>query len=282
MIQGSQLRDARRDIVSSDLDADKIDYLSRDSHYAGVKYGVLDIDKVIDSFTVVSRGDETFLAIDETGIFATEQLVLAKHHMTQQVYAHRVRVITDYMIVRGLELAIEDGLTEIQALYDYSSSPDYCQNYLRYSDDRVFDIVMNCDLDRPRNLFERLYSRNLFKELVRLRLTPQEVPDRLLRSQLVGLDAEAKTNIQGRIAEHLKCEPWEVIVEVKNIQNPAYSDPGSLNPEAILVVDNNGSTKSMDQYDELVAGKLPSFHTLHIISPYEWPTEVDEQQLREC
>ena len=280
MIQGSQLRDARRDIVSSDLDADKIDYLSRDSHYAGVKYGVLDIDKVIDSFTVVSRGDETFLAIDETGIFATEQLVLAKHHMTQQVYAHRVRVITDYMIVRGLELAIEDGLTEIQALYDYSSSPDYCQNYLRYSDDRVFDIVMNCDLDRPRNLFERLYSRNLFKELVRLRLTPQEVPDRLLRSQLVGLDAEAKTNIQGRIAEHLKCEPWEVIVEVKNIQNPAYSDPGRLNPEAILVVDNNGSTKSMDQYDELVAGKLPSFHTLHIISPYEWPTEVDEQQLR--
>ena len=163
MIRGSQRRDARRDIVSSDLDADKIDYLPRDSYYAGVKYGVFDLDKIIDSFTVFSRGKDTFLAIDEAGIFATEQLVLAKHHMTQQVYAHRVRVITDYMIVRGLELAIEDGLTEIKELYEYSPSADYCQNYLRYSDDNIFDIVMKSDLCRPRNIFERLYSRNLFK-----------------------------------------------------------------------------------------------------------------------
>ena len=280
IIQGTRRRDAKRDVVSSDLDADKIDYLPRDSHYAGVKYGIFDLDKVIDSFTVIRRGEETFLAIDEAGIFTTEQLVLAKHHMTQQVYAHRVRVITDYMIVRGLELAIEDGLTEIKALYGYSSSLDYCQNYLRYSDDRVFDIVMNCDLDRPRQLFERLYLRNLFKELVRLRLTAQEIPDRVLRSRLVGLDANDKTNLEERIAEYLKCEPWEVVVEVKNIQNPAYSDPGSLNPEAILVLDKSGSTKSMDQYDELVAGKLPSFNTLHVIAPFEWPADAIEQQLR--
>ena len=234
IIRGTRRRDAKRDVVSSDLDADKIDYLPRDSHYAGVKYGIFDLDKIIDSFTVISRGEESFLAIDEAGIFATEQLVLAKHHMTQQVYAHRVRVVTDFMIVRGLELAIDDGLAEIKDLYEYSSSPDYGQNYLRYSDDRIFDIVMNCDLDRPRNLFERLYSRDLFKELVRLRLTIQEVPDHVLRSRLVGLEADNKTKIQERIAEHLKCESWEVIVEVKNIQNPAYSDPGSLNPEAIL------------------------------------------------
>ena len=54
--------------------------------------------------------------INEHGRFALEQMFVAKHHMTQQVYSHRVRTITDAMIVRGLELAIEGGNEEI-ALY---------------------------------------------------------------------------------------------------------------------------------------------------------------------
>ena len=41
------------------------------------------------------------------GIHALEQLLLAKQHMTQQVYHHRVRSISDAMIVRGIELAID-------------------------------------------------------------------------------------------------------------------------------------------------------------------------------
>ena len=95
IIEGSSRSDIRRDIVSSDLDADKIDYLSRDSYFTGVKYGIFDIEKIYDSFVYLSQGEQSYLGIDESGIFAIEQLILAKYHMTQQVYAHRVRVITD-------------------------------------------------------------------------------------------------------------------------------------------------------------------------------------------
>ncbi len=56
MIRGTNLRDMRRDIVSSNLDADKIDYLLRDTYYAGVKYGIIDSDMIIDSFTGYRRG----------------------------------------------------------------------------------------------------------------------------------------------------------------------------------------------------------------------------------
>ncbi len=267
MIRGSNRRDMKRDIVSSDLDADKIDYLLRDAYHAGVKYGVIDSDKIIESFRSFSSGSETFLSIDESGIFAVEQLILAKHHMTQQVYSHRIRVITDYMIVRGLRLAIEDGLDEIKELYSYDGSEDFYSNYIEYSDERIFDVILKSDLERPRRIFDHLHSRRLYKQIIGLRLTPLYVPDAIVRSRLINLTQEDKTNLEIELSTQLECEPWEVIVEVKNVKNPAYQAPGVLEPEAILIVDRVGGRKSMKEYEELVSGELPSFNTLYVIAP---------------
>lgn len=267
MIRGSNRRDMKRDIVSSDLDADKIDYLLRDAYYAGVKYGVIDSDKIIDSFRSFSSGSETFLSIDESGIFAVEQLILAKHHMTQQVYSHRIRVITDYMIVRGLRLAIEDGLDEIKELYSYDGSEDFYSNYIEYSDERIFDVILKSDFERSRRIFDHLHSRRLYKQIMGLRLTPLYVPDAIVRSRLINLTQEDKSNLEIELSTQLECEPWEVIVEVKNVKNPAYQAPGVLEPEAILIVDRVGGRKSMKEYEELVSGELPSFNTLYVIAP---------------
>ena len=218
IIEGSGQRDIRRDIVSSDLDADKIDYLSRDSYFTGVKYGVFDIEKIYDSFVYLGQGGQSYLGIDESGIFAIEQLVLAKYHMTQQVYAHRVRVITDYMIVRGLQLAIEDGLAEIQELYAYDGSREYCENYIRYDDERVIDILVNCDLERPRRIFERLRSRRLFKQVFRLPLTDRHVTDSITLSLISEMSDESRQRIESCVASVVGCKPWEVIVEIKNVK----------------------------------------------------------------
>ena len=225
----------------------------------------------------MSQGQESFLGIEETGIFATEQLILAKHHMTQQVYAHRVRVITDYMIVRGLELAIDGGLAEIKELYEYDGSPEFCQRYVTYHDDSVADIMMNCRLDEPRRIYQRLHSRRLFKQLVRLPITDRYIDDAVLRSRYVNISPESKHDLQERIADYLKCESWEVIIEIKNIKNPAYQDVGILNPEAILIQDRDGRRKTMNEYDELVTGKLPSTDTFYVIAPYEWSSPNDRQ-----
>ena len=94
MIEGKEKRwDWRRDIVSSELDADKMDYLLRDSYFAGVKYGLYDLEKLIESCLITKRPN-TPLAISSKGIYALEQLLLARHHMTQQVYWHRVSLIS--------------------------------------------------------------------------------------------------------------------------------------------------------------------------------------------
>ena len=181
------MRDYRRDIVSSSLDADKMDYL-RDAHFAGVRYGLFDLDKVVDACRKHARGEESYLVIDEEGLFAVEQLVIAKHYMTQQVYAHRVRTVTDLMIVRGLELAIEDGVPELQRLYSYDGSVEFLERYLRHDDGSVVQALLKCQQRRPKSIFDRLFYRRLFKELALLPLNERQVPDSIARGQLLNLD----------------------------------------------------------------------------------------------
>lgn len=92
------------DIVSSQLDADRMDYLLRDSLMTGVEYGVFDAEWVLNAMCV---GSDPGLSVSELGgnlcprawrlcldrdrgLFAAEQLILARHHMMLQVYMHRV------------------------------------------------------------------------------------------------------------------------------------------------------------------------------------------------
>jgi hypothetical protein len=90
------------DIVSSQLDADRMDYLLRDSLFTGVEYGRYDSEWIIRNLCVgLDRsgdqvgGDEDFsrhrLCLDvDRGLYSAEQLILARTHMTMQVYMHRV------------------------------------------------------------------------------------------------------------------------------------------------------------------------------------------------
>jgi HD superfamily phosphohydrolase len=76
-----------RSLINSQLDVDKLDYLLRDSHYAGMKYGIFDVERLIDSLLVVDNE----LVILEGGFYAAEQLILARYHMFEQVYYHRTK-----------------------------------------------------------------------------------------------------------------------------------------------------------------------------------------------
>lgn len=96
-----------KDIVSGPIDVDKQDYLLRDSYFCGVRYGLYDIERLLNCMVVHDDGEDRFLAISKDGIHVLEQFVLAKYYMTTQVYRHRIRLITDEMIGRAISLGIE-------------------------------------------------------------------------------------------------------------------------------------------------------------------------------
>jgi HD superfamily phosphohydrolase len=87
-----------RDIVSGQVDADRTDYLLRDSHHCGVDYGLFDYRRMVECLTLRldpegSGGLE--IAIQRDGIHTFEALILARYQMNTQVYYHRLRRIYD-------------------------------------------------------------------------------------------------------------------------------------------------------------------------------------------
>lgn len=94
------------DIVSSQLDADRMDYLLRDSLFTGVEYGKYDADWILNAMcigqdpTVSGNGSDVWrLCLDHgRGLHSAEQMIMARAHMTMQVYFHRV--------TRGFELLL--------------------------------------------------------------------------------------------------------------------------------------------------------------------------------
>jgi HD superfamily phosphohydrolase len=97
-----------KSIISGPLDADKQDYLLRDTYLCGVKYGIFDIERLHRMLLVVPDTlEEKQLMIKPDGVHTLEQFILAKYYLTAQVYRHRVRRITDEMVVRAIVLGIE-------------------------------------------------------------------------------------------------------------------------------------------------------------------------------
>ena len=278
MIKGKTTRDFRRDIVSSDLDADKMDYLLRDSYFAGVKYGTYDLEKIIESCRVYWEGNESYLVISDEGIFALEQLLLARHHMTQQVYRHRVRAISDAMIVRGIELAIREGNEELKQLYQYSETPEFIENYVEYHDERLIDILKRCNKKNACHFFERLYRRKLFKMIGELPL--KEVKSPTARKRLLRMDDEQKRKWEESIAKYLGINYDNVIVNKLLIRNPNYGSRSySLNPEEIMIFDEKQSKlKSLIDYNaELILVRPPpeetALETVQVYAPQDdWNT----------
>ena len=87
-----------KDVVSSQLDADRMDYLLRDALMTGVEYGRYDAEWILNSLCLGTEPNPTVgkhpnhwrLCLDENrGLFSAEQLVVARMHMSLQVYYHR-------------------------------------------------------------------------------------------------------------------------------------------------------------------------------------------------
>jgi len=100
--------------------------------------------------------------------------------MTTQVYRHRVRLITDAMIVRGISLGIEsDKIDWLKDLYSYDGSEQYIFNYLTWDDERLTTRLL--DRDTPdgyaKGFFKRLAERRLLKRIFSGRPTDFKDPE---------------------------------------------------------------------------------------------------------
>lgn len=169
-------------LVSSQIDADRMDYILRDAIYTGVSYGKIDISRIIKSMTIKKNEDKYTLCVYEKYLPDIESYLLSRYQMHKGVYNHsfkcemegvikkiffrmkelfKCNYIDKYMIPKGIVPILVD---EEYTLEEYLSIDDstllYLFSELRESDDLILSKLCKCVIDRDK--FEKLdYIENM-------------------------------------------------------------------------------------------------------------------------
>lgn len=101
-------------LVSSQLDVDRLDYLKRDSFYTGVAEGNINAERLITMLNVV----DDRLVVQEKGIYSVEKFLMARRFMYWQVYLHKTGIVAEQLLIRTLKRAkelVEKGQTLVSS-----------------------------------------------------------------------------------------------------------------------------------------------------------------------
>ena len=120
-------------LVSSQLDMDRLDYLKRDSFYTGVSEGVISSDRIIKMLHVVND----HLVVEEKGVYSIEKFIIARRLMYWQVYLHKTVLSAENMLVKILQRAKELATSG----YPLFSTP--ALNYFLYNNISKKDFLKN-------------------------------------------------------------------------------------------------------------------------------------------
>jgi len=109
-----------KQIISGEIDADRMDYLPRDAHFAGVTYGFFDLHRLIESLSATETEGGLALTLDQDALYTYENFLMARFHMAMQVYFHKTLLPFEYY----LERAVGEG--EVAMPFDGSLESFLC------------------------------------------------------------------------------------------------------------------------------------------------------------
>ncbi len=131
-------------LVSSQLDMDRLDYLKRDSFYTGVSEGVISSDRIIKMLNVVNDN----LVVEVKGIYSIEKFLIARRLMYWQVYLHKTALVAEQMLIRVFERARELNNKNISVKslpsLDYFIKNSFTKDEI-YSDKKFLDYFSYLD-----------------------------------------------------------------------------------------------------------------------------------------
>jgi uncharacterized protein len=171
-----------RALVSGEIDADRGDYLLRDSHFLGVTYGIYDLPRLTACETILAGPEGPELGLDVHGVHALEGLLLARYHMFLQVYFHKTPPAFEYY----LERAIAEGEVEF-------SLANGLHDLVNLRDDTIINRLHDaCGKKLPWS--RRILNREPAKLVLRERIGA-ESQENFLANQLVGALNQAECHV---------------------------------------------------------------------------------------
>jgi HD superfamily phosphohydrolase len=212
-------------LISSQLDADRGDYLLRDSHHIGVKYGVYDFQRLLNTIALGydPESNDVILGVDEGGWHVAEAVVLARYQMFTQVYFHKTRRAYDFHLKESLQHVLPEGKLP---------GPKKIQNFLKMDDFYIWDLMKK----RKENPHcKAILERNH----IRLAYSTPETPDEVDESKFKEIESLLN-----------KSKIWYHIDNSKNVWYKMNKEKGD-NKEVMIIDTPGGSAKPLSAYSRI-------------------------------
>jgi HD superfamily phosphohydrolase len=181
-------------ILNSTIDADQVDYLIRDAYYTGVAYGLIDIERLLQTLRIY----EDKLIIDKKGVSVIENILMSRALMYSSVYFHKTVRIAELMLSKAIEL-----ITDFEPFDFFKMTDGEILNSLKKMGDFQYEIIT------------RLKYRNLFKQAF-VASKYELDPDKIKHIKKLE-DVENRRKIEAELEQSLGIEKGHVIIDVPYI-----------------------------------------------------------------
>jgi HD superfamily phosphohydrolase len=210
------------DIISGELDVDRMDYLLRDSYYTGVAYGIIDVERLLANMKL-----EDGLILHGKGVQAAESMLLARYFMYPSVYQHHTTRIVNSMFRRCLAKLLEKGVINPEEIYRY--------------DDTDLIAAARAEKNYVGQVMERLDNRQLYKRIYSLKLDEVDHPEEIFQ-----MKPESIKKTETEIAQELDVDQDFILVDVP--EYPTFhemSTPVSVNGDTVKLGDVSNLVRAL-------------------------------------
>ena len=263
MFQGKYYRKFFNQLISSQLDVDRLDYLKRDSFYTGVSEGNINAQRIISMMNV----DLEALVVDAKGIYSIENFLTARMFMYWQVYYHKTAALGEHLLVKILDRA----KTLISEGKELHASPNltYFLNrhkYLKASDEDVQRFTELDDSDVIQAMKEWQDSDDFILSYLCRAVIRRQLPKTVISShpfaETLVMEKVKKTN------EFFGIDNGEELVD--EISRSLL--PYSADRQPIWLLAKNGEKVKLDQSEhQILSSSITQVNTKYILA---YPAEI--------
>ena len=161
IIDGKNYFPVLHQLISSELDCDRMDYLLRDSYFCGVSYGNYDLDWILDNLNCCETEGNIYLGLSERAVVTFDDFLLSRYHMFLMVYFHYRPVCLEQLLYRYFktspnEYTIPSDIEEYQMHDDH-----FLLKHLRNSSNKYAAKIIKNEI--PQKIFESFNPNQLNK-----------------------------------------------------------------------------------------------------------------------
>lgn len=239
VFKGKYKREFLHQLISSQLDMDRLDYLKRDSFYTGVSEGNINSERLITMLNV--KGD--CLVVEEKGIYSVEKFIIARRLMYWQVYLHKTGLVAENILVKVLKRAKELAATgkivpASSSLKYFLENPVNSKNFAS-TELEIFSKLDDYDvlsaIKEWTNHDDKVLSL-LSKALIDRKLFKIEIQNKEFDNQVI---INSKTKIQDKY--HLSDDEIDYFFITSSVSNQAYDS----DKNQIQILYKNGTVKDI-------------------------------------